>query len=345
MNFQKLRTIEKADKYLDMAFGRAGKETDQHRKKTRMGKFPGAKVKRARELELKRITIVKDVLDSQFAGIIDSYPRIDELDDFYKELIKCTLDHGELRKSLGAVNWARSKIIAVYGMYSRKIKNIYTPELMNSARREFYGRVSSVVHQIDKNLVFINKCRKIMQNYPSIKTNMYTVAIAGFPNVGKSTLLTKITTAKPEINSYAFTTKSLMLGYIREKGQSKKEGIQVIDTPGTLDRFEKMNNIERQAYLAIKHLADMVVFVFDLTDEYPMDQQEKLHENLKKFRKPMIIYLSKTDIIERETIDNFTKRHKDTITKPSEIKEKIAEFAEKSPKKTPETSEEEKENI
>ncbi len=340
MNFQKLRTIETADKYLDMAFGRASKDTDQHRKSTRMGKFPGAKIKRSRELELKRITIVKDVLDSQFAGIIDSYPRIDELDDFYKELIKCTLDHGELRKSLGAVNWARSKIISVYRMYSRKIKNLYTPELMNSARREFYGRVSSVVRQIDKNLVFINKCRKIMQNYPSIKTNMYTVAIAGFPNVGKSTLLTKITTAKPEINSYAFTTKSLMLGYIREKGQSKKEGIQVIDTPGTLDRFEKMNNIEKQAYLAIKHLADVVVFVFDLTDEYPMAQQEKLFENLKRFKKPMILYLSKTDIIEQEQIDKFLKKHKDAITKPSEIKEKIAEFAEKNPREISESSDE-----
>lgn len=332
MNFQKLRTIEKADKYLDIAFGRASKETDQQRRNTRLGKFPGAKIRRSRELELKRITIVKDVLESQFAGIIDSYPRIDDLDDFYKELIKCTLDHGELRKSLGAVNWARSKIINVYGVYSRKIKNTAEPEQMNVARREFYGRVSSFVHQIDDNLIFINKCRKIMQNYPSIKTNMYTVAIAGFPNVGKSTLLTKITTAKPDVQAYAFTTKSLMLGYIREKGQSKKEGIQIIDTPGTLDRFEKMNNIERQAYLAIKHLADVVVFVFDLSEEYELEKQEKLCESLKRFKKPMIIYLSKTDILEEKQVEAFRKKHKNLFTDAEEIKEEIIKISEKEKK-------------
>jgi len=38
-----------------------------------------------------------------------------------------------------------------------------------------------------------------MKGFPSIKTNLPTIAIAGFPNVGKTTLLSKITDAKPKI--------------------------------------------------------------------------------------------------------------------------------------------------
>ena len=147
--------------------------------------------------------------------------------------------------------------------------------------------------------------RKIMKGYPNVKTAIPTICICGFPNVGKSTLLAKISTAKPEIKNYAFTTKGLNLGYIK----TPKQKLQLIDTPGTLNRFEKMNVIEKQAYLAIKHCADLIIYIFDLTEPYPLGAQEKLFNNLKKFNKPMIVYLSKTDVLDAEIVLSF-KKHK-----------------------------------
>ncbi|MBI5881054.1 50S ribosome-binding GTPase, partial [archaeon] len=125
------------------------------------------------------------------------------------------------------------------------------------------------------------------------KTKTFTVAIAGFPNVGKTTLLSKLTGSTPEIANYAFTTRNLNMGY----AEINNHKVQFIDTPGTLNRFEKMNPIERQAYLAIKYCADIVIFVFDMGDStYPLEQQQKLLTTVEKFGKDMIIYLSKTDI-------------------------------------------------
>jgi nucleolar GTP-binding protein len=83
------------------------------------------------------------------------------------------------------------------------------------------------------------------------------VAIAGFPNVGKSTLLNRLTGATAETNAYAFTTKSLNMGAIEYRHNT----IQFIDTPGTLARPEKMNDIERQAYLAMKYAAHLIIYV------------------------------------------------------------------------------------
>jgi nucleolar GTP-binding protein len=158
-----------------------------------------------------------------------------------------------------------------------------------------------------------------MADFPVIKTDLFSVCIAGFPNVGKTTLLSKLTVSKPDIQAYAFTTKQLNLGYAEMQGQK----IQFIDTPGTLARPEKMNNIEKQAYLAIKYVADLVLYIFDITEPYPLEDQKKLLENLKEFRKPIILYLSKTDILEQDLINKFRQDFK-TITDISELKREIS---------------------
>ena len=157
-----------------------------------------------------------------------------------------------------------------------------------------------------------------MKGFPAIKTSMFTVCLFGFPNAGKSTLLSKLTTATPEIKAYAFTTKKLNLGYLKEPQIS----VQIIDTPGTLNRIDKMNYIEMQAYLALKYLANLVVYVFDPMLESSFAEQEKLLNKLEKTEKEIILYMSKTDIADKKTIDEFKKKYpeiKDLETLKKEI--------------------------
>ena len=78
--------------------------------------------------------------------------------------------------------------------------------------------------------------------------------------MGKSKLVTELSTAAPEIAPYPFTTKGIVIGHI-EDGWMK---FQIIDTPGLLDRnFEDRNDIEKQAVLALRYLTDVMVFVID----------------------------------------------------------------------------------
>lgn len=183
----------------------------------------------------------------------------------------------------------------------KKNKKFRQPERDHFSKKHAYSKVLIFFSQISDNLEILEECRKSIKDIPKIKTDLFTVAIAGFPNVGKSTLLGKITDSKPEVDYYAFTTKSLMIGYIK----SNDVKIQAIDTPGTLDRFNRMNNIEKIAHICLREVADLIVYIFDLTEPYPIKDQVKLYESMKDLKKPIIVYFSKADILGGKKIEGF----------------------------------------
>lgn len=295
MSFQFIEKVESADFYLDVAFRKAKSKVSIYK-----GKKLTDRSQRGKHAELIRIEVVKDQLVNRLQKILNSFPVIEDLHEFYIALVKCTLDYGELKKCLGKVQWSIKRIILLWKKYKSKIQNADTQHDYNELRSQYYGRVSSVLKRIDKNLKELDNFRKIIKKFPALKTDIRTIVIAGFPNVGKTTLLYKLTGSKAEIRSYAFTTKGLNMGYIygSKAGKQKVRIVQLIDVPGTLNRFNKMNNIEKQAYLAIKYLADKVIYVFDPTEAYPMDQQIALYKKLKKDfpEKEIICFLSKTDL-------------------------------------------------
>ena len=74
-----------------------------------------------------------------------------------------------------------------------------------------------------------------------------------------------------------------------------------------------------QANLALKHVTDIVVYIFDLTEPYPMKDQKLLLEKTKECGKPIILYLSKTDLLKEDQAEAFRKEY-DVTTSPSELK-------------------------
>jgi nucleolar GTP-binding protein len=310
MSFQNIKRIEKAQTYLDIAIRKGIKSKSSRHEMPDM--------KKAKQLNMQVIGIINDVLSSKLDEVVKEFPALDNFPEFYAELLKITLDKDELKKSLGSVSWAKKKINALAREHKSKSGEAASYEKLTKIKSAFIGRISSVMKQIDKYLTIIENARLTLADYPVIKTDLFSVCIAGFPNVGKTTLLSKLTVSKPDIQAYAFTTKQLNLGYAEMHGQK----IQFIDVPGTLARPEKMNNIEKQAYLAIKYIADIVIYIFDITEPYPLEDQKKLLEIIKQFKKPIILYLSKTDILEQDLIDKFSQDFK-VITDISELKQEI----------------------
>jgi len=90
------------------------------------------------------------------------------------------------------------------------------------------------------------------------KTGDGSVVLLGFPSVGKSTLLNKITNAKSDVGAYAFTTLSAVPGLLKYK----YAGIQIIDVPGIVSGAASGRGRGREVLGMIRN-ADLILILID----------------------------------------------------------------------------------
>lgn len=150
--------------------------------------------------------------------------------------------------------------------------------------------------------MYLEHVRQHLSRLPSIDPYTRTLLLCGFPNVGKSSFMNKITRAEVDVQPYAFTTKSLFVGhtdfqYLRW---------QVIDTPGILDHsLEERNIIEMQAITALAHLRACVLYVMDASEGcgHSIEEQVKLFKEIKPLfgEKPILLVVNKVDV--RRVVD------------------------------------------
>lgn len=312
--FKKLPRVEEPKKYLEFSLSRSARRVSQLSTKGTIG------IERIQRKECERLGLVRDYMVEYLRKIHDGWPSIDELPEFYLRLLEHTLSIDKLKQALGSLSHAQTTIRKLTSEYLRLIDAKKDPEDIKKQTKQFLGRVQSVMNKIAHHMTYLEHARNVIHMYPTLDTEGFIVAIAGFPNVGKSTLLKKVTGANPEIKNYAFTTKGLNSGSF----EYKFSNIQLVDTPGTLGRT-KENDVEYLATITRQYAARLVVYVFDATESYPMIQQEKLYSNIKEEGHDMLIYLSKTDLLTKEQIHDFQKKHPEAITSPVILKKHIRE--------------------
>lgn len=287
-------TIPTPDELLDKGFRRGKKSADLMRTQ----KIP--KHLKGKKIEETRVITACQVIKDKLKSIIDSVPEIEELPMFYQDYIDITVGVDDMKQSLGGLNWAYGILTQLEKEYGSKIRK-NPSEKASTLQKQAYGRIASVVNKIKKDLDFLDFAKANLRNMPTINFDATTIVIAGFPNVGKSTLLKQISGANPQVANYPFTTKGIQIGHIERNWKE----IQIIDTPGLLDRpVLEMNDIELNAMVALEHLADSILFIFDASETcgYPLESQFNLLEQIEKvFSEIPVIYLfNKIDIAENK---------------------------------------------
>ncbi|MFX0143851.1 MAG: GTPase, partial [Candidatus Hodarchaeota archaeon] len=256
--FDKFYHAPNSKELLDIAFKRGMKSSAKVSRNAPI-------IIKAKKKESKRIKVTIETLIDRIQKIIKMVPIIDELPDFYRELASILVNIDELKLNLGKINGILPILKKIEREYINKLNRIEAPKEGDQLRRAAFGRISSIISKQNANLEYLNEIRGRLREIPSIDYTMPCVVVAGYPNVGKSSIVKNISTNKKiEIKEYPFTTKKLNMGHLEIERRFDKIKIQCLDTPGILDRsMSKRNNIELQAILALRLISDLILFIFD----------------------------------------------------------------------------------
>ncbi len=308
--FDEFYHVPSSSELLDIAFKRAMKSSAQVSKNAPI-------IIKAKKKESKRIKVAINALINRILNIIKHVPIIDDIPDFYKELACILVNIDELKLTLGKLNGILPVLSKIEREYLNKLNRIESPKEGDQLRRAAFGRISSIINKQNKNLEYLNNIRGRLREIPSIDYTTPCIVVAGYPNVGKSSIVKNISTNKKvEIQEYPFTTKKLALGHLAIEGRFDTIKIQIMDTPGILDRpISRRNSIELQAILALRLISDLILFIFDPTPAsgYTVDSQIKLFKEIKEnFTKEgkieMIVVFNKKDLSSSSEIDYLKRK-------------------------------------
>jgi nucleolar GTP-binding protein len=272
--FEQLPTVPTSEELLNKSFRRASRASDNEAMVQNAG----------------------NILADNLSNLIRKFPSFENMPPFYREMADIIAGVDRIRISLSRLGWASRQIRQITKENVLQIKRSRGLDT-TPARKSAFGRFSSVMRSIEKDLLFLNETRNLLRKMPTIDPAVPIILIAGYPNVGKSSFIVRITGARPEIASYPFTTRGIFVGHFKRGEQM----YQVVDTPGLLDRpMEERNNIERQTIAALSHLQGVVLYILDPSEHcgYPLASQLSLAEDLKNWiGLPILIVANKADIL------------------------------------------------
>ncbi|EGF80016.1 hypothetical protein BATDEDRAFT_19897 [Batrachochytrium dendrobatidis JAM81] len=312
-NFKKVQVVPSASEFVDIVLSKINR-------KTPTVVHPSYQISRIRHFYMRKVKFGQDCFDEKLTQILSDFPKLDEIHPFYADLMNVLYDRDHYKLALAQINTARHLIDSVAKDYARLLKFGDSLFRCKQLKKAALGRMATIMKRQKDSLQYLEQVRQHLSRLPSIDPNTRTLIICGYPNVGKSSFMNKVTRAEVEVQPYAFTTKSLFVGHM----DYKYLRWQVIDTPGILDHpLEQRNTIEMQSITAMAHLRACILFFIDLSEQcgYSVAEQFKLYHSIKPLfaNKPIMLVVNKIDIRKPEDLDAEEKAMLDEVLSAEEV--------------------------
>lgn len=254
-------------------------------------------VERFKKVLILKLQVTYRLIDNELNNIMKALFNIKTTHVFYRKLFETT-SNVDIDNCLKLFSRSRLTARKLYVKSIALLRNSRSRLEALEAFKHGLGTLLSVYKRRNRVVENIRKTLFEIYRLPEVSGEL-VVVLTGMPQVGKSTLLSRLTRAKPEISPYPFTTKNIIVGHldIDEYGR-----VVLVDAPGLLDRpFDEMSIIETRAVLAIKYLADVIIYLFDTNPSsyYTLDEQIHVYESIMNALnvRNRIIAINKVDTI------------------------------------------------
>lgn len=321
LTWKDIPVIPNSTEFLDVVLNRTQRKTPTVIR-------PGFKISRIRAFYMRKVRFTADGFTEKLGEIVESFPNINEIHPFHRDLLDTLYEKNHYKVSLAAVSRARNLVEQVSRDYARLLKFGQSLFQCKQLKTAALGRMATIVKKLKDPLLYLEQVRQHLGRLPSIDPNTRTLLICGYPNVGKSSFLKSVTRADVEVQPYAFTTKSLYVGHF----DYKYLRFQAIDTPGILDRpTDEMNNIEMQSIYAIAHIRSCVLYFMDLSEQcgFSVEDQVKLFHSIKPLfaNKSVLVVINKIDVVRPDDLDQERKELLESITKIPDVSVEIMQIS------------------
>uniref|UniRef100_A0A2K5HIG0 Nucleolar GTP-binding protein 1 n=1 Tax=Colobus angolensis palliatus TaxID=336983 RepID=A0A2K5HIG0_COLAP len=289
-NFKKITVVPSAKDFIDLTLSKTQRKTP-----TVIHKH--YQIHRIRHFYMRKVKFTQQNYHDRLSQILTDFPKLDDIHPFYADLMNILYDKDHYKLALGQINIAKNIVDNVAKDYVRLMKYGDSLYRCKQLKRAALGRMCTVIKRQKQSLEYLEQVRQHLSRLPTIDPNTRTLLLCGYPNVGKSSFINKVTRADVDVQPYAFTTKSLFVGHM----DYKYLRWQVVDTPGILDHpLEDRNTIEMQAITALAHLRAAVLYVMDLSEQcgHGLKEQLELFQNIRPLfvNKPLIVVANKCDV-------------------------------------------------
>ncbi|KAJ0111883.1 hypothetical protein Patl1_00032 [Pistacia atlantica] len=267
--------------------------------------------KRERNRAAKQLDALMKELAVPLRSYLENFPKKKYLHPYERSLIELTLGDGIYEEVLKKVDALRKKVVSVgkehaslcakVSLLPQKLNPIHyllgplpVVELveivlplfsldalggyLSLSKREAGERLGEGMERLEeifncegKVVDDLLNIAKTLRAMPVVDLETPTLCLVGAPNVGKSSLVRVLSTGKPEVCNYPFTTRGILMGHITLR-LSEFSGfyfiLDVTDTPGLLRRSDDdRNNLEKLTLAVLSHLPTAILFVHDLSGE------------------------------------------------------------------------------
>eukprot|EP01110_Echinostelium_bisporum_P011586 TRINITY_DN5554_c0_g1_i1.p1 TRINITY_DN5554_c0_g1~~TRINITY_DN5554_c0_g1_i1.p1 ORF type:complete len:685 (+),score=286.68 TRINITY_DN5554_c0_g1_i1:149-2203(+) len=295
-NFKSITVVPSSKDFIDIVLSKTQRKTPTEIHKNYA-------ISRIRAFYMRKVRYTQQNFHDKLTQIINDFPLLDDIHPFYADLINILYDRDHYKLALGQINNAKHLIDNIAKDYVRLLKYGDSLYRCKQLKRAAMGRMCTLMKKLGSSLGYLEQVRQHLARLPSIDPTTRTLILCGYPNVGKSSFMNKVTRADVDVQPYAFTTKSLFVGHT----DYKYIRWQVIDTPGILDHpIEERNIIEMQSITAMAHLQAAILFIVDISMQcgHTIKEQISLFHSIKPLfaGKPLLLIINKIDVVRPESV-------------------------------------------